>query len=291
MADFKASVSRYLEKHGYPRIRLKAVLFDMDGVLFNSMPYHADAWNKVMARYGLHLSREEAFLHEGRTGSSTINIVYRRQFGKDADPELVKTIYDEKSAEFAKNPEPERMPGAWELLQKLKEEGIIPVIVTGSGQHSLFDRLSHCFPGTFQRERMVTAFDVKYGKPNPEPYLMGWKRRECNPMRPLWWRMPPSAYRRDVRQAFLRWRSIPARWTDKYCWMLVPMSCCRPCKRCVTVGRSCAGHWTGSKKGRRVVKAILFSFFITHAVKKHMKNILIPMNSVYLHVCKRHFDK
>ena len=84
MADFKASVSRYLEKHGYPRIRLKAVLFDMDGVLFNSMPYHADAWNKVMARYGLHLSREEAFLHEGRTGSSTINIVYRRQFGKPA---------------------------------------------------------------------------------------------------------------------------------------------------------------------------------------------------------------
>ena len=25
----------------------------------------------------------------------------------------------------------------------------------------------------FRRERMVTAFDVKYGKPNPEPYLMG----------------------------------------------------------------------------------------------------------------------
>ena len=181
MSDFKVSVARYLERHGYPGIRLKAVLFDMDGVLFNSMPYHADAWHKVMARHGLHLSREEAFLHEGRTGSSTINIVYSRQFGREADPELVKAIYEEKSAEFAKNPEPERMPGAWELLQKLEAEGIERVIVTGSGQHSLFDRLSHCFPGMFLRERMVTAFDVKYGKPNPEPYLMGLEKAGVQP--------------------------------------------------------------------------------------------------------------
>lgn len=170
---FKDAINRYLTQHGYSRIQLKAVLFDMDGVLFNSMPYHADAWHKVMKRHGLELSREEAYLHEGRTGASTINLVYRRQFGKDADPALIETIYQEKSAEFSKNPEPERMPGAWDLLQKLKSEGITPVLVTGSGQHSLFDRLSHCFPGMFERERMVTAFDVKYGKPNPEPYLMG----------------------------------------------------------------------------------------------------------------------
>lgn len=170
---FKDAINRYLTQHGYSRIQLKAVLFDMDGVLFNSMPYHADAWHKVMKRHGLELSREEAYLHEGRTGASTINLVYRRQFGKDADPALIETIYQEKSAEFSKNPEPERMPGAWDLLQKLKSEDITPVLVTGSGQHSLFDRLSHCFPGMFERERMVTAFDVKYGKPNPEPYLMG----------------------------------------------------------------------------------------------------------------------
>ena len=45
-------------------IHLKAVLFDMDGVLFNSMPYHAEAWHKVMLAHGLNLSREEAYLHE-----------------------------------------------------------------------------------------------------------------------------------------------------------------------------------------------------------------------------------
>ena len=152
---------------------LRAVLFDMDGVLFDSMPYHADAWHTVMERHGLHLSREEAFLHEGRTGAATINIVYRRQYGKDATPELVEQIYAEKSAEFAKHPEPQRMEGAWELMQKVKAAGLIPVLVTGSGQASLLDRLAHSYPDTFDRAHMVTAFDVKYGKPNPEPYLMG----------------------------------------------------------------------------------------------------------------------
>lgn len=173
---FEESIARYLEKHGHSNIRLKAVLFDMDGVLFNSMPYHADAWHKVMEHHGLHLSREEAYMHEGRTGAATINIVYQRQYGKDATPEMTESIYAEKSAEFNKHSEPERMTGSWEVLQKIKEAGLIPVLVTGSGQHSLLERLAHNFPGMFQRERMVTAFDVKYGKPHPEPYLLGLER-------------------------------------------------------------------------------------------------------------------
>ncbi len=169
---FQKAITRYLQAHGYTQIHLKSVLFDMDGVLFNSMPYHAEAWHTAMKRNGLHLSREEAYLHEGRTGASTINIVYRRQFNKEATPELIRKIYEEKSLEFNKNPEPERMPGAWEVLLKIKEDGLQPMVVTGSGQHSLIDRLSQNFPGMFQQELMVTAFDVKYGKPNPEPYLM-----------------------------------------------------------------------------------------------------------------------
>ena len=44
------------------RKKLKAVLFDMDGVLFNSMPYHSEAWHQVMKTHGLDLSREEAYM-------------------------------------------------------------------------------------------------------------------------------------------------------------------------------------------------------------------------------------
>lgn len=153
-------------------IHLKAVLFDMDGVLFDSMPYHADAWHKTMEANGLHLSREEAYLHEGRTGAGTINIVYQRQLGREATPEEIENLYQEKSIEFNTHPQAERMAGAWELLLKVKAAGLTPMVVTGSGQASLLDRLEHNFPGMFHSELMVTAFDVKHGKPHPEPYLM-----------------------------------------------------------------------------------------------------------------------
>jgi len=156
--------------------KLKAVLFDMDGVLFDSMPYHSEAWHKVMESHGLNLSREEAYMHEGRTGASTINIVFQRELGREATQEEIESIYQEKSVLFNSYPEAKRMPGAWELLQKVKKDGLIPMVVTGSGQLSLLERLEHNFPGMFHKELMVTAFDVKYGKPNPEPYLMALKK-------------------------------------------------------------------------------------------------------------------
>ncbi len=176
--NFVAQKSIGIKDMSQKEIHLKAVLFDMDGVLFNSMPYHAEAWHKVMQAHGLNLSREEAYLHEGRTGAGTINIVCQRQLGREATPDEIENIYHEKSEEFNKFPEPEPMPGAWELLQKIKKAGLVPMVVTGSGQRSLLDRLKHNFPNTFHPELMVTAFDVKHGKPHPEPYLMalekGW---------------------------------------------------------------------------------------------------------------------
>lgn len=162
--------------HKMSQKKIKAVLFDMDGVLFDSMPYHAEAWHHVMKAHGLSLTREEAYMHEGRTGASTINIVFQRELGREATQEEIENIYKEKSALFNSYSEAERMPGAWELLQKVKNAGLTPMVVTGSGQLSLLDRLEHNFPGMFCKELMVTAFDVKYGKPNPEPYLMALRK-------------------------------------------------------------------------------------------------------------------
>lgn len=169
---FQQSIKQYLQVHSYNQLNLKAVLFDMDGVLFDSMKNHAIAWHEAMKLFGMHLSQEEAYLHEGRTGASTINIVSIRQRGKEATTEEIEEIYNKKSDIFNSLPTPSRMPGAFELLQQVKQCGLTPVVVTGSGQKTLLERLNRYFPHIFTPELMVTAFDVKYGKPNPEPYLM-----------------------------------------------------------------------------------------------------------------------
>lgn len=169
---FQETIKNYLHAHNYSKINLKAVLFDMDGVLFDSMKNHAVAWVEAMKRYGMHMEKEEAYLHEGRTGSGTINIISQRERGHQATEQEVKEIYQAKSDIFNSLPKAEPMPGAYELLQKIKKNGLVPMVVTGSGQLSLLEKLNRSYPDVFRQELMVTAFDVKYGKPNPEPYLM-----------------------------------------------------------------------------------------------------------------------
>lgn len=169
---FQETIKNYLHAHNYSKINLKAVLFDMDGVLFDSMKNHAVAWVEAMKRYGMHIEKEEAYLHEGRTGSGTINIISQRERGHQATEQEVKEIYQAKSDIFNSLPKAEPMPGAYELLQKIKKNGLVPMVVTGSGQLSLLEKLNRSYPDVFRQELMVTAFDVKYGKPNPEPYLM-----------------------------------------------------------------------------------------------------------------------
>jgi HAD superfamily hydrolase (TIGR01509 family) len=178
---YKESIEKYLNTYHYPAINLKAVLFDMDGVLFDSMPYHATSWYKIMNAHGLPMSKEEAYLNEGRTGAGTINIVAQRTWGRDATAKEIKNIYKDKTVEFANNPPAPRMPGALEVLQQIKRDGFIIMIVTGSGQDTLLDRLEMNFPGIFHKELMITGFDVKIGKPNPEPYLMALKKSGLHP--------------------------------------------------------------------------------------------------------------
>lgn len=154
----------------------KAILFDMDGVLYDSMKFHAQAWKTVSDWHNLLATEKDFYMFEGRTGASTIDILFRRSFNRDATTEEKSQIYEEKSRLFNKLNDGEPMPGAAKVLKKAKALGLQMVVVTGSGQKSLIDKLEHTYPGCFTPDMMVTAFDVKYGKPDPEPYLIGLKK-------------------------------------------------------------------------------------------------------------------
>lgn len=153
----------------------------MDGVLFDSMPNHAYAWSHAMTEYGLQMTPEEVYMNEGRTGSSTINLLAQRFWGRDATEEEKQLIYEAKSRVFNTLPEAKPMPGALETLQAVKAKGLQIVLVTGSAQSSLLERLERHYPGFFRPDLMVTGFDVKLGKPYPEPYLKGLRKAGIRP--------------------------------------------------------------------------------------------------------------
>ncbi|MBP5629416.1 MAG: HAD-IA family hydrolase [Bacteroidaceae bacterium] len=160
---------------------LKAVCFDMDGVLYDSMPHHAEAWAKASEDFGLGMTYHDVFMQEGRTGFSTIDIFTRKNWGRPTNHDEVNRIYARKCEYFNVLPEAKPMPGARSLLEQIKADGLQIVLVTGSAQHSLLERLNRDYPSIFHSDLMVTGFDVTYGKPDPEPYLMAMHKAAVRP--------------------------------------------------------------------------------------------------------------
>lgn len=156
---------------------LKAVFFDQDGVLFDSMPFHAQSWAYAMNHYGLPFTEEQTYRNEGRTGSSVIHEAHLKAYGTEPSQELIEEIYRLKSDTFNRltgGQLPPLIPGIREVLQYLHAHGVQCWVVTGSGQHSILDKLETTFPDIFSG--FITAYDVTHGKPDPEPYLKAWER-------------------------------------------------------------------------------------------------------------------
>lgn len=143
----------------------------MDGVLFDSMPYHARAWTEVMTAHGIPFTPLDAYANEGRTGADTINEFFMRYLNRLPSAEELHSIYEEKAETFARIYRIERIAGVGELMSFLRRQGLAAYLVTGSGQRSLLATLDEWFPSYFNKGNMVTAFDVVNGKPAAEPYL------------------------------------------------------------------------------------------------------------------------
>lgn len=175
--NMELKLRKYLLEKGYNRFDLKAVIFDMDGVLYDSMPAHAKSWQQTFEEFNYKTTTpSEFFLHEGRLGTSTIQLVTEREFNREPTQQEINNIYNRKSELFNIYNRDKTLPGAKETLDYVREKGLIPILVTGSGQHSLLDKLDVHFPGIFSKETMVTAYDVIKGKPNPEPFIKGLER-------------------------------------------------------------------------------------------------------------------
>lgn len=153
--------------------RFKAALIDMDGVLYDSMKLHTLAWQRLMDEENIPTRRDDFYLYEGMTGKDTINLVWRRFHGQDAPCGLDRTLYARKTRYFNQLGAPEVMPGAADMLRAFARAGVKRVLVTGSGQLSVLERIDRDFPGAFAPLDRVTACDVNRGKPDPEPYLRG----------------------------------------------------------------------------------------------------------------------
>ena len=173
---YHLAIKQYLERHGFEALTPKAVLFDMDGVLYDSMPNHAIAWQQSMAQFGITMTADDAYATEGARGVDTIRKMVKRQQDRDIDEAEAQKMYDVKSHIFHELPEAPVMTGILDLMHQIQKGGIQIGVVTGSGQKPLIQRILKDFGAFVDEGHITTAYDVRRGKPKPDPYLMGLRK-------------------------------------------------------------------------------------------------------------------
>ncbi|OQY97957.1 MAG: HAD family hydrolase [Candidatus Brocadia sp. UTAMX2] len=146
---------------------MKAIIFDMDGVLVDSMSYHAEAWDIVLKTAGISIDKKIIYELEGANCRQVIDIILRQHNQIPTETEI-RDLGRKKMEVFERIERVRPFDGMPELLETLKLKYQLAV-VSGSNKKTVQTTLNTFFPDTFKV--IVDGEETRIGKPSPEPYL------------------------------------------------------------------------------------------------------------------------
>ena len=156
----------------------RAILWDMDGVLVNSMEFHYQAYREVLAEFGRDLPREEYL-------TSLIGlrnyIILRRLLG-DLPQEEIERLMSAKEEAFRRrvrgNVKP--LPGAAELVQRAHEAELKQAIVSSTPCENI-ELVVDSLGLRLMFHTLVGEEDAQHGKPDPEGFLVAGEGLSVSP--------------------------------------------------------------------------------------------------------------
>jgi len=147
----------------------RGILFDLDGVLLDSMGYHFTAWERVFREMGIRVDRLEIYLREGEKGLVTARSIMEER-GRVPSEEEVSQLLARKEGIFKEIARAKLFPGAEELVDSLWRRNYPLGLVTGTSRGEVEKILPQ---GLQKRFRVIVTGDIiSKGKPHPEPYLV-----------------------------------------------------------------------------------------------------------------------
>lgn len=147
--------------------RFQAFLFDMDGVITDSMPFHYEAWRRVFESFGIFVSREEILKREGEKGIVTLKSICSER-GRPLPEDETRKALQKKEEIFRSLARPKLFPGAAALVREIRESGRRLALVTGTSEREARFHLPPDVLACF--DVLVSGDRVTEGKPHPEPY-------------------------------------------------------------------------------------------------------------------------
>lgn len=155
-------------------MRVKAVIFDMDGVLIDSMGFHVRAWQEAFRPMGVDISSNEVYAREGESWRKSTRD-FLKMGGYDPTRSLIKKVFEERSRIFKDIFRPRVFKGVKPLLASLKSRDSLKMgLVTATPRQDVNRMLPPAIVRLF--DIMICGGDTKKGKPHPQPYLEMLKR-------------------------------------------------------------------------------------------------------------------
>lgn len=156
---------------------IKAVLFDFDGVIVKSEDVHRRTFIDLMT---MEIPEERWFREFAGTGS---RIIFKKLLDEKGEEKDVNGLVEERRGMFegyVENGKIPEMPGLTQFLDSLDASGIKSAIVSG-GHRGYIERLIEMLGISKRFQYIVSADDIPYRKPDPEPFLIAAKELEVRP--------------------------------------------------------------------------------------------------------------
>ena len=157
----------------------KAVIFDMDGVIFDTEKVYLDIWTEVFEKYGYKMTKE-LYVNVMGTGRKNVIKTFLENFGDDLP---IEKMYEEKDNQLFYRIENQGIPlkeGVKELFSMLKEKDYKIALATSAKR----ERVEKQIKDKWLKESfdaIVCGDDVEKGKPSPDIFLKAAKEIDVEP--------------------------------------------------------------------------------------------------------------
>ena len=159
--------------------RVRALVFDMDGTMIDSMPAHARSWEVFTRRHGIRMSVEEVLQKTtGRTGVECIRIL----MGEDVPEDRALELIGEKEAIYRDffGKEFREVAGFRDFARKVTARGLKLAVATAGDRHNIAFALEHLKLAR-RPDAIVGGDEGIAGKPEPDLFLEAARRVQAAP--------------------------------------------------------------------------------------------------------------
>ena len=155
---------------------MKAIIFDMDGVLINSEVKYQELFMQFFKDRGVFIEKEELLFLIGCSRKTEDEFIASRlDISVESAQDLKKTFFENHKVDYLKI----RMPYVLELLAYLKNKNIMIALASSSPMDNIEDVLKQCEIETYFKY-IVSGENFKRTKPDPEIYLSVLKKMDTD---------------------------------------------------------------------------------------------------------------